>query len=300
VYALHVFDDGSGPVLFVGGAFSTAGGVAAQGVARWNGSTFAPAGAGLNGLVRSFAEFDDGSGPALYACGAFTSSAGDTVPRIAKWTGSTWTSLGSGVDGSINTMAVFNDGTGPALFFGGTFGTAGAEPSVNIAAWRACTSSIEPMCFGDGSVRPCPCSNEGLAGHGCQNSASTGGARLTATGTTSPDSLVLHSLGELPSSLSIFLQGNQLISAGVRFGDGVRCAGGLLVRLFAKSASGGSVSAPQSGDPSVSARSAQLGDVIAPGSVRYYQTYYRDPNLAFCAPPQGDAWNVTQGLRIVW
>lgn len=300
VLALRVFDDVSGPVLFVGGGFTVAGGVTAAGVARWNGSSFSPAGSGLDGVVRSFAVFDDGAGAALYACGDFVGSAGSLVPRIAKWTGSSWIALGSGTDGTILTMAGFDDGTGPALFAGGTFGTAGADSSVNLAAWRACTSDIESICFGDGSLRPCPCSNEGLAGHGCQNSASTGGARIVATGATSPDTLVLHVTGELPSALSIFLQGNQLISAGVRFGDGVRCAGGSLLRLFAKSASGGAVNAPQPGDPSISARSAQLGDAITPGSVRYYQTYYRDPNLAYCPAPQGDTWNATNGVRVVW
>jgi hypothetical protein len=300
VYALRVFDDGSGPSLFVGGGFTTAGGVAATGVARWNGSSFSPAGSGLNGVVRAFEVFDDGSGAALYACGDFIDSAGDSIPRIAKWTGSSWLSLGSGVDGRIYSMAVFDDGTGPALFAGGTFAKAGVEPSVNLAKWSACTASIESMCFGDGSLRPCPCSNQGIAGHGCENSSSTGGARMVANGATSPDTLGLHVTGELPNALSIFLQGNQWISSGVRFGDGVRCAGGSLLRLFVKSASLGAVMAPGAGDPSISARSAELGDAIAPGSARYYLAYYRDPSLAFCPAPQGDAWNATNGVRVVW
>jgi hypothetical protein len=70
--------------------------------------------------------------------------------------------------------------------------------------------------------------------------------------------------------------------------------------LYLKHASAGGVSAPEPGDPSITAQSAALGDPIAPGSTRYYQTYYRDPNLAFCPSPQGDAWNVTNGVRVVW
>src|SRR4029077_11024838 len=108
-------------------------------------------------------------------------------------------------------------------------------------------------------------------------------------GTTQPDTLVLASSGELPNALSIFLQGDAKLVNGATFGDGVRCAGGHLKRLYAKNASGGNASAPAAGDPSVSARSASLGDPIAPGSTRYYQTYYRDPNLAFCPSPQGDS-----------
>jgi hypothetical protein len=84
------------------------------------------------------------------------------------------------------------------------------------------------------------------------------------------------------------------------FGDGVRCVGGTLKRLYSKNAVGGVVSAPGPGDPSISSRSATLGDPIAPGSSRSYQVYYRDPNLAFCPSPMGDAWNVSSANRVVW
>ena len=55
-----------------------------------------------------------------------------------------------------------------------------------------------------------------------------------------------------------------------------------------------------SGDLSVSARSAQLGDAIPIGGTRYYQAYYRDPNPSFCPAPQGSTFNSTTGLSIVW
>jgi plastocyanin len=156
-------------------------------------------------------------------------------------------------------------------------------------------------CFGDGSLSTaCPCANSGAAGNGCANSANAVGAHLSASGTTTPDTLVLHASGELASALSIFLQGNASNSAGLVFGDGLRCAAGSLKRLYARSASAGSVSAPQPGDPSISAQSAILGDVIAPGSTRYYQVYYRDSNLAFCSNPPGNSWNVTNGWSLTW
>jgi hypothetical protein len=157
-----------------------------------------------------------------------------------------------------------------------------------------------PTCFGDGTqALPCPCSNSGTAGHGCQNSAGTGGALLGATGATNPDTLVLHSSGELPTALTIFLQGNQLI-APLPFGDGLRCAGGALKRLYVESASGGSASAPQLGDPSVSQQSANLGDPILPGSSRWYQAYYRDSNATFCPIPQGNTYNISNAVQVDW
>ncbi|MBK7641741.1 MAG: hypothetical protein IPJ19_01610 [Planctomycetes bacterium] len=53
--------------------------------------------------------------------------------------------------------------------------------------------------------------------------------------------------------------------------------------------------APRVGDLSITQRSAQLGDPLFPGSVRYYQAWYRDPNSCTAAPD-----NVSNGLRVVW
>lgn len=181
----------------------------------------------------------------------------------------------------------------------------GFAPSGQQAAWRAVLPGAEPpgdpICFGDGSGAPCPCSNSGTVGHGCDNSAATGGARLDSEGTASlaNDTVVLSDAGELPTALSIVFQGN-LEVAPAGFGDGLRCAGGTLKRLYVKNAVGGVVIAPQSGDPSISARSAALGDTIQAGQTRVDQIYYRDPNLSFCPPPAGNTWNVSNAVRVAW
>ena len=158
-----------------------------------------------------------------------------------------------------------------------------------------------PFGFGDGSSGACPCGNNGTIGRGCDNSSATGGAQLTSTGAPSLacDSLVLTSSGELPTVLSIFLQGTTQIAPST-FGDGLRFVGGSLKRLYVHNATGGVVSAPLAGEPSVSARSAALGDVITAGSNRYYQTYYRDPVLGFCPSPPGGSFNVSSGLIANW
>lgn len=158
---------------------------------------------------------------------------------------------------------------------------------------------VQSFCSpGFSSVSPCPCSNPPSGpNRGCNNSNSTGGAALTWTGTTVPDTLVLTSSGELNTALSIFLQGDNSISSGTVFGDGIRCTGGVLKRLYVENAAGGTVSAPGPGDPSITARSAALGDPIAPGSVRWYQVYYRDPSAIFCPP---NTWNVSNGVEAHW
>ena len=157
------------------------------------------------------------------------------------------------------------------------------------------------FCSGDGSGAACPCGNSGGAGNGCENSAGTGGARLTASGVASlsADTAQLTSSGELPTALSIVLQGDAAI-APVNFGDGLRCTGGVLKRLYVKSASGGVVIAPQPGDPSVSARSAALGDPIPLGATRDYQVYYRDASPSFCPNPPGGTFNVSGAIAVAW
>jgi len=159
-----------------------------------------------------------------------------------------------------------------------------------------------PFCYGDGSLpTPCPCSNFGATGRGCANSlAGSTGALLESAGTTTPDAVVLTASDERPTALSIFMQCAGQDTNGIPFGDGIRCANGTLKRLYTKNASGGVASAPGMGDPSITARSAAAGDPIPSGATRYYQTYYRDPSLTFCAAPLGSTFNITNGLRITW
>ena len=153
-----------------------------------------------------------------------------------------------------------------------------------------------PFCFGDGTGMACPCSNSGTAGHGCENSSTTGGALLTASGHNSPDNIVLVATQEKPSAFTIFLQGNQMI-APINFGDGLRCVGGQLKRLASKNATGGAVAFPEGAEPSITARSAALGDNIVPGQKRWYLTYYRDADMTFCPSA---TFNSSQSLEIQW
>jgi hypothetical protein len=181
---------------------------------------------------------------------------------------------------------------------------AGANPAVGAVCNGMQLRRLDayaPFCLGDGSGGACPCGNAGAERHGCENSAGTGGALLTGAGAASLslDTLELECTGELPSALSVVLQGSASI-APVSYGDGLRCTGGLLKRLYAKSASGGAVSAPQAGDPSISARSAALGDPIPLGGTREYQVYYRDPNASFCPAPPGGTFNVSNAIAATW
>ncbi|MGD1915456.1 MAG: GC-type dockerin domain-anchored protein [Phycisphaerales bacterium] len=133
------FDDGSGEMLYVGGAFTTIGGVSASHVARWDGAAWMPLGSGMNGPVYALEAFDDGTGLQLFAAGWFSEADGQAASAIAKWDGTSWQDVGGGVTGSgdlwIFDLAVFDDGTGPALYAAGEFETAGGVPARGSAKW---------------------------------------------------------------------------------------------------------------------------------------------------------------------
>ncbi|MFM7280824.1 MAG: hypothetical protein ACKO32_03490, partial [Planctomycetia bacterium] len=158
---------------------------------------------------------------------------------------------------------------------------------------------------GAAGVIACPCGNPpAAAGKGCDNSAATGGASISGSGSanTAGDTLVFTTGGQTANGTTIILQGNAIAGggAGVVFGQGVRCVGGTLKRLYVKSPGGtGGVTAPGGADPQVSVISAFLGDPIAAGSTRYYMAYYRDPIvLGGCAA--NATFNATNALQVAW
>lgn len=163
---------------------------------------------------------------------------------------------------------------------------------------RGPSSAFVSLCGGDAS---CPCGNAGASGRGCENSAGTSGARLAGTGLASlaADGVQLVATGLVPGVSCILLQGDALV-APTAFGDGLRCAGGNLRRLYVASAPGGTVSLPPAGGPSISARATALGDALWMGASRLYQVYYRDPAPNFCPAPQGGTFNASQAVVVVW
>jgi trimeric autotransporter adhesin len=140
IFDLAIFDDGSGPALFAGGGFTSAGDTSANRIAKWDGTSWSALGDGVNGHVFSMTAFDDGlgEGPALYVGGAFTTADGLQANRIARWDGTKWSPLGTGMNQAVRTLAVFDDGSGsgPALYAGGEFITAGSVSANRIARWN--------------------------------------------------------------------------------------------------------------------------------------------------------------------
>jgi plastocyanin len=167
---------------------------------------------------------------------------------------------------------------------------------VSDGACIALSGSGTPFCFGDGSGTPCPCGNNAPlgSGTGCLSSLGIGGL-LGSTGTPSlsNDTVVLHG-SSLPANGSVlYFEGTTQVAGGLggAFGDGLRCAGGSVVRLGTKMNTAGTSQFPGAGDPSLSVK----GQVTSPGT-RQYQAWYRNA-AAFCQP---ETYNLTNGLTIVW
>lgn len=163
------------------------------------------------------------------------------------------------------------------------------------------TSVCEP---GQDGVSACPCANPPSgSGRGCDNSSSTGGARLGAQGNAylSIDSLTLVTRFETPHATSVVLGGDALLAGGALFGQGVRCVGGNFARLYVKQATNGGIRAPEisSGDAPISARSAQLGLPVQAGVPCYYFVYYRDP-LVLGGCQVASTFNATQAGAVAW
>lgn len=124
--------------LIVGGDFDEAGGgVAADGVASWNGSTWSAVGSGLipsayNSTVNAFAIYNS----QLVAAGSFNIAAGSVADYIAYYSGGTWHNMGSdaGVYQYIDDLLV----DGSNLYAAGNYGVAGSVEPLSVwngASW---------------------------------------------------------------------------------------------------------------------------------------------------------------------
>lgn len=121
--------------LFAGGIFTSAGGVPANCIARWDGTSWSSLGSGVTGgtdvpLVVDLAMKPDGS---LIAAGRFTHAGGVTVNYIAQWNGTAWNSFGTGLDQEAHEVELLPDGD---VVVGGSFFHAGGVAASNIARWN--------------------------------------------------------------------------------------------------------------------------------------------------------------------
>ena len=141
VNVLASYPPGPGADLYVGGDFEEAGGIVAEGLARWDGAAWSHVYGSISpvayvqGGVGGLAVFDGGGGPHLYVGGIFEIVALN-VHNLARWNGSNWGKVGTTEpDGFVLELAVHDDGSGPALYAGGLFTHIDGLEANRVARW---------------------------------------------------------------------------------------------------------------------------------------------------------------------
>jgi hypothetical protein len=142
-------DDATG-LLYVGGGFTNAGGIAAADrIAAWNGSAWSAVGSGIdNGLVRAIA-YADGK---VYAGGTFLNAGGDAnADRLAVWDGASWApfcgSAGPTFTGNVDALQI----VGSTLYVGGAFQNWGDNDDAdylvacNLGSGAASMTTVDPF-----------------------------------------------------------------------------------------------------------------------------------------------------------
>jgi hypothetical protein len=144
----------SGNEVYVGGYFTSAGGVSARNVARFNTqtNTWSSLGTGSSNGVDSLVFALAVVGNEVYVGGEFTSAGGVRANGVARFNTqtNTWSTLGTGssngvsvggVSGGVYALAV----SGNEVYVGGRFTSAGGVSAIGVARWNSGTSRVEQL-----------------------------------------------------------------------------------------------------------------------------------------------------------
>jgi hypothetical protein len=207
------------------------------------------------------------------------------------------------LDGDTALVGAFDEGfdQGPLAQHGAgfLFRVGGLDADADGLPDSCETFTGAPFCFGDGSGSACPCGNASAAGAnaGCKNSLGRGG-RLMAQGAASvaADGLVFTAAYLPPLVPVLVFQGDAQVAggSGVALGDGLRCAGGAIVRIAKPAANAAGSAEVGAGIAGVLVSDA--GAIPAAGGARCYQGWYRN-EASYCSSA---TFNLTNAVSVTW
>jgi hypothetical protein len=136
IYSVAVRKNGE---VYIGGAFTAAGSIAANYIAMWDGESWSTLGSGMQRRWASDApvlELKVAENGDLYAGGSFVGAAGIPANNIARWDGKRWYSLGQGSENGMteDVYTIDLDKMGN-VYVGGLFTTAGSVPVNYVTYW---------------------------------------------------------------------------------------------------------------------------------------------------------------------
>ena len=179
--------------------------------------------------------------------------------------------------------------------------------AVSLDARWNCATLGTSFCFGDGSLlTDCPCvppntvpNPPAALGHGCANSLNLQGALLTATGATSPDSVVLDvQVATNYVGFGLIMKGSGAVPSGMAASDGILCLSGQLLRFGGHNGGTNGAAVGHWTYPNT-VQTVPISAVTQQpaGQPAYYQLFYRNTAANFCTAATA---NWSNGLQIIW
>jgi len=129
VWSMHVYNG----ELYVGGHFTSIGGVASNGLAKYDGTTWTDISGFPFSYCYAISAITSYNGE-LYVGGSFGDSASN-VMNIARWDGTQWRGVGGGFHGGmdeVSSFEIFNN----ELYIGGAFTAASGNAGNYITKWN--------------------------------------------------------------------------------------------------------------------------------------------------------------------
>ena len=216
VAALHVAANGD---LYVAGDFDSAGGVAVDSLARWNGSQWSAVATGLG--PASLTAVTTGPAGEVYIAGGFQVGGGFQLGQIAVRSGSGWQVIGS-ADGPVTELIALPGGT---LLAAGSFQRIDGQLVGCVARWAAGTwapfGSLGTTGFADTVSRLLPLPSGGLLAAGVFNT----GTSVAALAQWNGSSWTLSAEGTFEAKdVALDPSGEVLVAGSFRTIDGVASA----------------------------------------------------------------------------